>query len=66
VFVTNSVEPITTTPHEWITVHQQARLRWTPPTKSGMLILDTATRWALRNIGAVLGIPLRLKFVLEE
>lgn len=48
--ITCSVEPGSNTIYYPISVHQQARLRWTPPTKSGVAILDTATRWALRSL----------------
>jgi hypothetical protein len=60
-----SVEPGTNTIYYPISLHQQARLRWTPPTVSGKLILDQSTRWALRNIGAILQ-PLKARFIFEE
>jgi hypothetical protein len=65
VHITCSVEPGTNTVYYPISLHQQARLRWTPPTVDGKLILDSSTRWALRNIGAILQ-PLKAKFVFEE
>lgn len=65
IFKTWTVEPVSTKYYD-IALHQQARLRWTPPTKSGFLVLEQSTRWGLLYVGAAPGFAIELNAIFEE
>ena len=66
VHIVPTVEPGTFTRHFWITLHQQARLVWIPPTLDGFLIMDTGIRWSLRCQTANPGFAVQYEFHMEE
>lgn len=65
IFKTWTVEPTSTKVYD-ITLHQQARLRWTPPTKSGYFIIEQSTRYGLLLVGAAPGFEIEVNAVFEE